>query len=78
MWISKQEYEEGGKACVDKKCPWLVIPLRWVMNCFKTLTDNHDDDDDDDKLSQYVVDVSATNTSLISLRMSAMQCVTQS
>jgi len=50
------------------------------MNCFKTLTDNHDDDDDDndDKLSQYVVDVSATNTSLISLRMSAMQCITQS
>uniref|UniRef100_A0A672JT02 Actin-like protein 6A n=1 Tax=Salarias fasciatus TaxID=181472 RepID=A0A672JT02_SALFA len=21
MWISKQEYEEGGKQCVDKKCP---------------------------------------------------------
>lgn len=22
MWISKQEYEEGGKQCVDRKCPW--------------------------------------------------------
>uniref|UniRef100_A0A671R9H7 Actin-like protein 6A n=2 Tax=Sinocyclocheilus TaxID=75365 RepID=A0A671R9H7_9TELE len=21
MWISKQEYEEGGKQCVDRKCP---------------------------------------------------------
>ena len=21
MWISKQEYEEGGKACVERKCP---------------------------------------------------------
>lgn len=21
MWISKQEYEEGGKSCVEKKCP---------------------------------------------------------
>lgn len=21
MWISRQEYEEGGKACVEKKCP---------------------------------------------------------
>ena len=21
MWISKQEYEEGGKNCVEKKCP---------------------------------------------------------
>lgn len=21
MWISKQEYDEGGKNCVDKKCP---------------------------------------------------------
>ena len=21
MWISKQEYEEGGKSVVDKKCP---------------------------------------------------------
>ncbi|CAG2180294.1 unnamed protein product [Oppiella nova] len=21
MWISKQEYEEGGKAQVDRKCP---------------------------------------------------------
>ncbi|ELU05751.1 hypothetical protein CAPTEDRAFT_156089 [Capitella teleta] len=21
MWISKQEYEEGGKGCVEKKCP---------------------------------------------------------
>lgn len=22
MWISKQEYEEGGKQCVERKCPW--------------------------------------------------------
>ena len=22
MWISKQEYDEGGKSCVEKKCPW--------------------------------------------------------
>lgn len=21
MWISKQEYDEGGKGCVEKKCP---------------------------------------------------------
>lgn len=21
MWISKQEYEEGGKQCVERKCP---------------------------------------------------------
>ncbi|XP_033120851.1 actin-like protein 6A [Anneissia japonica] len=21
MWISKQEYEETGKTCVDRKCP---------------------------------------------------------
>lgn len=25
MWISKQEYEEGGKQCVDRKCPWFDI-----------------------------------------------------
>lgn len=24
MWISKQEYEEGGKQCVDRKCPWFI------------------------------------------------------
>jgi len=29
MWISKQEYEEGGKACVDKKCPWLTYLLTY-------------------------------------------------
>ena len=22
MWVSKQEYEEGGKGCVERKCPW--------------------------------------------------------
>ena len=22
MWISKQEYEESGKGCVERKCPW--------------------------------------------------------
>ena len=21
MWISKQEYDEGGKNCVERKCP---------------------------------------------------------
>ncbi|VDI78011.1 Hypothetical predicted protein, partial [Mytilus galloprovincialis] len=21
MWISKQEFEEGGKSCVERKCP---------------------------------------------------------
>ena len=39
MWISKQEYEEGGKSCVDKKCPWLFayifFYLSWTVNCFK-------------------------------------------
>ena len=25
MWISKQEYDEGGKNCVEKKCPWFDI-----------------------------------------------------
>lgn len=25
MWISKQEYEEGGKQCVDRKCPWFFF-----------------------------------------------------
>lgn len=25
MWISKQEYEEGGKQCVDRKCPWFIF-----------------------------------------------------
>ena len=25
MWISKQEYEEGGKTCVERKCPWYGI-----------------------------------------------------
>ncbi len=30
MWISKQEYDEGGKNCVEKKCPWMP-----QLGCFE-------------------------------------------
>ena len=31
MWISKQEYEEGGKSQVERKCPWTMCCPRQLM-----------------------------------------------
>ncbi len=33
MWISKHEFEESGKSCVEKKCPWI---FDFVL-CIKSL-----------------------------------------
>ena len=27
MWISKQEYDESGRVCVERKCPWSKTEL---------------------------------------------------
>jgi len=54
MWISKQEYEEGGKGCVDKKCPWRLAYLLtdllylWTVPYEPFQKDDNDDDDNDD------------------------------
>lgn len=33
MWISKQEYEDQGKGCVERKCPWpLPVLLQQELN----------------------------------------------